>query len=129
MAGSTTAILGGGFGGLTVANILRGLLAKEHKILAIDASPKFHIGAAKTWVMLGERTAAQIDHPRSGLNRRGIEFIQDTVVKIDATSKTVTLANHNRSVVADYIVIALGADYDMGSVEGLKQSAETFYTL
>ncbi len=129
MAASTTVILGGGFGGLTVANSLRPLVDREHRILVVDAAPKFHVGAAKTWVMLGERTAEQISHDRSALRRRGIEFLQQQATRIDLAAKTVEVGPNAVKLAADYLVIALGAAYDMGVVDGLKESAETFYTL
>ena len=56
MSATTTVILGGGFGGISAANSLRRLLTAEHEIVVIDESPRFHVGAGKTWIMVGERT-------------------------------------------------------------------------
>ena len=53
MSVPTTVILGGGFGGISAANSLRQLLTAEHEIVVIDESSRFHVGAGKTWVMLG----------------------------------------------------------------------------
>ena len=57
---ATTLILGGGFGGISAANWLRRLLGADHQIIVIDKTSEFHVGAGKTWIMLGERTYEQI---------------------------------------------------------------------
>ena len=59
MSATTTVILGGGFGGISAANSLRRLLTAEHEIVVIDESSRFHVGAGKTWIMLGERAGAR----------------------------------------------------------------------
>lgn len=127
MAGTTTLILGGGFGGLVTANTLRSLLPKEHRIVVIDKTPTFALGATKPWVMLGERTTKQIQHSRNALKRRGIEIIQDQIHGIDAMKREIR--TERESLRGDHLVIALGADYNMGVVEGLAQTAQTFYTV
>ena len=58
MSAIPTAILWGGFGGISAARSLLRQLTAEHEIIAIDESSCFHIGAGKTWVMLGERAGA-----------------------------------------------------------------------
>ena len=67
MSATTTLILGGGFGGISAANSLRRLLPPEHEIIVIDKSTHFHVGAGKTWIMLGERTYEQISQALSAL--------------------------------------------------------------
>lgn len=127
MAGTTTLILGGGFGGLVAANRLRALLPAEHKIVLVDKTDSFHLGASKTWVMLGERTPEQVSRTREALKRRGIEVRQADIERIDVASRTVKTTQGDLR--GDYLVIALGADYHMGAVEGLAEAAQTFYTL
>ena len=68
-----TLILGGGFGGIATANTLRRLVPANHAITVIDQSPRFHVGAGKPWVMLGERTREQISAPRESLLEPGVE--------------------------------------------------------
>lgn len=128
MKETTTLILGGGFGGLATANALRQLAPKEHRIVLVDSSPAFTLGAAKTWVMLGQRRPEEVMHPRAaGLKKRGIEYTQATVHKIDASKQEVETS---RGLLrGDYLVIALGADLEMGLVPGLAEAAQTFYTL
>jgi sulfide:quinone oxidoreductase len=70
MSAKTTLILGGGFGGIAAANSLRRLLPPEHAITVVDESARFHVGAGKTWIMLGERTYEQISQDRTVLGPR-----------------------------------------------------------
>jgi len=68
-------ILGGGFGGIATANTLRRLLPASHAITVIDQAPRFHVGAGKTWVMLGERASGEISAERTILLEPGVEFL------------------------------------------------------
>jgi sulfide:quinone oxidoreductase len=124
---SSTLILGGGFGGIAAANSLRQLVPREHEIVVIDKSPSFHVGAGKTWVMLGERTMEQISRPRKNLLDRGIGFLEANILSIDLERKVV--ATGSETLRWDYLVIALGADLNLASVPGLAEGAQTFYTL
>jgi sulfide:quinone oxidoreductase len=127
MNGTTTLILGGGFGGIVAANTLRALLPKEHKIVLVDRRNSFHIGATQTWVMLGEKTPQQVSRSLDPLKQRGIEVVQTSVKSIDPSKREVV--TENGTLRGDYLVIALGADLNMGAIEGLQQAAQTFYTL
>ena len=121
-----TVILGGGFGGLAAANALRSLLPASHTITVIDQSPRFHVGAGKPWVMLGERTVAEISAPREILLAPGIEFLQSEIRELDLAGKSVLTAAGPRPW--DFLVIALGATLRQEAVPGLA-AAHTFYTL
>ena len=127
MAASTTLILGGGFGGIAAANSLRQLVPREQEIVVIDKSSSFHVGAGKTWVMLGERTMEQISRPRKNLLDRGIGFLEANILSINLERKVV--ATGSETLRWDYLVIALGADLNLASVPGLAEGAQTFYTL
>jgi sulfide:quinone oxidoreductase len=121
-----TVILGGGFGGIATANTLRGLVAAEHVITVIDQSPRFHVGAGKPWVMLGERTAAEISTERTLLLDRGIDFLLAEIRRLDLAERTVETTTG--SLRWDHLVIALGAVLRDEAVPGLA-GAPTFYTV
>lgn len=121
-----TLILGGGFGGIAAANTLRRILPPEHAITVLDQSPRFLVGAGKTWVMLGERTAGDITQAREALFEPDVQLVQGTARKLDLKGRTVTTDTGELSW--DYLVIALGADVNMNAVPGLA-AAHTFYTL
>ena len=125
-ASGTTLILGGGFGGIVTARLLRGALPASHKIQLISQSRTFQIGATKTWVMLDLVSPESVTRSLDVLGKSGIEVLNTDIQKIDPESLTVTTAAGNLR--GDYLVIALGAGLDMSAVPGLKEAAETFYT-
>lgn len=123
----TTVIIGGGFGGIAAANALRRSVPAEHEIVVIDETSHFHVGAGKTWIMLGERTFDDISQPRAELLEPGVHLMQATVTRIDAADRTVTA--DDRSLHWDHLVIALGAVLNPGRIPGLAEAAHTFYTV
>ncbi len=127
MSTTTTLILGGGFGGIVTANTLRELLPPEHKIIVVDKKTTFNIGATKTWIMLGERAPEQVMRNLSALSSRGIDFVQAEVQKIDPVKREVVTSK--KTWRGDFLVLALGADMNLGKVPGLEAAAQTFYTL
>lgn len=124
---SHTLILGGGFGGLAVANALRAELPEAHAITVVDAAERFFVGAGKTWMMLGERTFEQISQSRAALLEPGIRLIEARVDAIDVEGGHVAVGDEE--LAWDHLVIALGADLDMTRVPGLAEAAHTFYTV
>ncbi|HUG09392.1 MAG TPA: FAD/NAD(P)-binding oxidoreductase [Opitutaceae bacterium] len=124
---ATILILGGGFGGIAAANKLRELLPAPHRVILVDQSDKFFVGATKTWVMLGEKNVDEITQSRAALLAAGVEFVYNAVASIDVAGCTITTPD---GVLAwDFLVVALGADVSMDGVPGLKEAAHTFYTL
>ena len=120
-------ILGGGFGGITVASALRQLLPAEHQITLVDRSAHFLVGATKTWVMLGQRAPDQVLQSRAALQQRGVELLQSEITRIDPESGVVSMAS--QELRPDFLVIALGANLKLALVPGLESAAQTFYTL
>ncbi|HSD40735.1 MAG TPA: FAD/NAD(P)-binding oxidoreductase [Burkholderiales bacterium] len=127
MKTQTTVILGGGFGGIAAANTLRRLAPQDHAIVLVDRTPRFHVGAGKTWMMLGERTFEQISQARTALLAAGVRFLQADVTGIDLADRSVSAGNERLRW--DYLVIALGADVNEAGVPGLAEAAHTFYTV
>jgi sulfide:quinone oxidoreductase len=122
-----TVILGGGFGGIAAANALRRLAPKDHGIVVVDRAHRFHVGAGKTWIMLGERTFEQISQARASLLDAGVRFLQADVTAIDLADRKI--ATGVETLVWDYLVVALGADLNEAGVPGLAETAHTFYTV
>jgi NADH dehydrogenase FAD-containing subunit len=124
--GSTTLILGGGFGGIATARHLRASLPPEHRIMLASKTRSFQPGTTKTWVMLGDAEPEKVTRSLDVLNSYGIEVLQTEVQRIEAAKMEVTTTDG--VLRPDYLIIALGAEPDMGSVPGLSEGAETFYT-
>jgi sulfide:quinone oxidoreductase len=99
----------------------------EHGVVVIDKSSHFHVGAGKTWIMLGERTYEQISEPRAALLAPGVRFVEARVLGLDLSNRTVSMENN--TLQWDHLVIALGADLDLTKVPGLAEAAHTFYTV
>jgi sulfide:quinone oxidoreductase len=127
MIKTTTLILGGGFGGIVTANTLRELLPPEHEIILIDKKSTFHIGATKTWIMLGERAPEQVMRNLNALSNRGIDFVQAEVQKIDPVKREAVTSK--KTWRGDFLVLAMGADMNLNKIPGLEAAAQTFYTL
>ena len=69
---ATTLILGGGFGGLATADELRKLVPRDHRIIVIDRSAEFSIGATNAWVMTGRKEPRQLVHRRDALKKKHV---------------------------------------------------------
>jgi sulfide:quinone oxidoreductase len=127
MSTQTTVILGGGFGGIAAANALRRLAPADHNIVVVDRTPRFHVGAGKTWIMLGERTFEQISQAREALLVSGVRLVQAEVTAIDLASRRV--ATSGGTIGWDYLVVALGADLNEAAVPGLADAGHAFYSV
>ncbi|HEX5043872.1 MAG TPA: FAD/NAD(P)-binding oxidoreductase [Candidatus Polarisedimenticolaceae bacterium] len=125
-SGTTTVVLGGGFGGIATARRLRERLPPEHEVRLIAKSRSFQVGATKTWVMLGRTEPDRVTRPLDALRALGIDVLHAEVERIEPETRTVATAAGTFR--ADYLVLATGADLDLGAVPGLAGSAETFYT-
>ena len=119
-------VLGGGVGGVAVANRLRRRLDRHHRVILVNRDPNFTFAASYLWVMSGKRRPSQVTRPLQALERRGIEVVIGAVEGIDPDSRTVTL--EGRQIAGDHLVVSLGADY-ADTIPGLQQSGETFATL
>jgi sulfide:quinone oxidoreductase len=127
MTGRRTVILGGGFGGLATANALRRALPTAHEVVVIDRSPRFYVGAGKTWIMLGARRFDEISQSRAALLEPGIRLVEAPIDRIDVASRVVSAGSD--TIRWDYLVVALGADVNPARVPGLAEAAHTFYTV
>ncbi len=126
-SGSTSVILGGGFGGIVTARRLREALPEPHRVVLVEQKPDFAVGATKTWVMLGLVDPEEVSHSLDRLKRKRIDVRRTGVRRIDVLSRIVSTTGGE--IRADYLVIALGADLNMSLVPGLEKAAQTFYTM
>ena len=77
--------------------------------------------------MFGRETLEAVSVPYRELSRAGVRFVQETVTAIDPEARRVTT---EASVYeADYLVIALGADYDLAATPGLADGVNEFYSV
>ena len=124
---STVLVLGAGIGGLVAANALRRHLAPRHRVIIANREPVFSLPASYLWVMSGMRRPREITRPLDRLVRRGIQWIQGEIEHIDPMRREAVISG--KRIAADYLVVALGADFDTAKVEGLAGGGLTFTTL
>ena len=127
MRSQTVLILGGGVGGVVAANALRKRLHRRHRILLVDREPAFTLAASLLWVMNGTRRPDQISRPLARLERKGIEIVYGEVERIDPARKHAVV--NGRTIEADYLVVALGAEFTPEAIPGLAEWGHTFCTL
>jgi len=127
MAAKMIVILGGGVGGLVAANELRRLVHPEHRIVLIEKNRQHAFAPSFLWLMTGDRRPEQISREVRQLVHKGVELLHGEARGIDLAAHRVETSAG--SVTYDFLVVALGAELAPGSVPGLAESAQTFYTL
>ena len=123
----TIIILGGGTGGLVTANELKKKTGRKTRVILIDKNPNHIYAPSFLWLMLGKRQTEKIQKPLSLLIRKGIEFINEEIIKIDTENKLVK--TQNQSLRYDYLIISLGAELAPEKIPGLTQSGYNLYEL
>jgi sulfide:quinone oxidoreductase len=120
-------IIGAGFGGLELATRLSETLQDAVRVTLLDRNDSFVFGYSKLEVMLGRQSATEIRLPYAEFAKDGVEFRQETVTAIDPVARRVTTGEGTYD--ADFLVIAMGADYDFAATPGLEQDGHEFYTV
>lgn len=119
-------ILGGGVGGIVVANELRHKLPHEHKVVLVEKNSEHAFAPSFLWLMTGDRQADKITKPTHTLVRSGVEVIHAEVTGIDIPNRRITTTAQPLSF--DYLIVALGAELAPELIPGLTESAFSFYT-
>ncbi len=109
------------------ARALRKRLARRHRVVLIDREREHLFAPSLLWLMVGLREADAITRPLARLQRKGIEVRHGEIGTIDPSRRAVTVAGED--LVADYIIVALGAELAPEAVPGLPEAGHNFYTL
>lgn len=120
-------VLGAGFGGLELSTILSEALGEQLDLTLIDKSDAFVFGFSKLDVMFGRKTPEAVRLPYRTIAKPGVRFCQEAITSIDPHARRVTTTSGTYE--ADVLVIALGADYDLGATPGLIEGGNEFYTV
>jgi sulfide:quinone oxidoreductase len=120
-------ILGAGFGGLELATRLSETASDAVNVTLLDRNDSFYFGYSKLEVMLGRQSADAVRLPYRDIAKDGVEFRQETVVGIDPVARRVAtdVGTHD----ADFLVVAMGADYDMAATPGFEEGGYEYYSL
>lgn len=140
-------ILGAGFAGLNVAQVLsKKLKDPKYKITLVDKSP-YHVYTPNLYEtataytrkispacakVLKDSVAMEIT---SLINGKKITFTNDEVIGIDPKKKNISLKNHsakiakNAAIHYDILVLALGAATNYFNIPGLKENSYPLKTV
>ena len=120
-------VLGAGFGGLELSTLLSESMGEQIEVTLIDKSDAFVFGYSKLDVMFGRATPDAVRLPYRDFVKPGVRFLQQTITAIDPQERRVT--TNAGTFDSDYLVVALGADYDVGATPGLVEGDNEFYTV
>ncbi len=120
-------VLGAGFGGLELATRLSESLGDNIDVTLIDKSDAFVLGYSKLDLMFGHTTLDAVRLSYRNFVKLGVKFRQETITAIDPNVRRVT--TNAQTYEADFLVIALGADYDMDATPGLAEGGNEFYSV
>jgi sulfide:quinone oxidoreductase len=120
-------ILGAGFGGLELATRLSEMASDAVDVTLLDRNDSFFFGFSKLEVMLGRQSTDDVLLPYRDIAKAGVEFRQETVAGIDPATRRVEtdVGSHD----ADFLVVAMGADYDIAATPGFEQDGYEYYSL
>jgi sulfide:quinone oxidoreductase len=119
-------VLGAGFGGLELSTMLSETFGDDIEVTLIDKNDSFYFGFSKLDVMFGHARPNEVRLPYRKIVKPGVRFLQETISSIDPVAKRVTTDRGTHQ--ADFLVVALGADYDFAATPGMADATE-FYTL
>jgi sulfide:quinone oxidoreductase len=123
-------ILGGGFGGLTSANLIRkGLQEEECQITVIDKHQYFMMGLVNLWILSGSRILEHSQVALDKLEAKGIRFLNDEITSIDHSENAITTKMNNDKLQYDYLIIALGSELAPKRIEGFEDNDECCFNV
>lgn len=120
-------ILGGGFGGLAAANELRENLPQDVRITIIDKKDWFMMDLVKLWIINGTREFELSKRPLENITKKGIEFVNEDVIKIDPVGKSIR--TKYRQFHYDFLIISLGVELAPEKIPGLKENSLILYDI
>ena len=119
-------VLGAGFGGLELTTLLSEELGDSIDVTLIDKSDSFVFGFSKLDVMFGHREPEAVRLPYSHYAKPGVRLLKRTITAIDPDRRRVT--TNDGIFNADFLIVALGAEYDFDATPGLAGTTE-FYSV
>jgi sulfide:quinone oxidoreductase len=123
-------ILGGGFGGLTSANLIRKSLSQEEcEITVVDKYQYFMMGLVNLWILSGSRKLEDSQVALNNLQDKGIKFLNDEITGIDPSENSVTTKTNPNKLKYDYLVVALGAEIAPELIDGFEDNDESCFNV
>jgi sulfide:quinone oxidoreductase len=119
-------VLGAGFGGLELSSALSDAFGAEADVTLIDKRDSFVFGYSKLDVLFRGASLDEVSLPYSAIAKPGVRLLRETITAIDPASRRVTTDGGEYE--ADYLVVALGADYAYDATPGVTEE-DAFYAL
>jgi sulfide dehydrogenase [flavocytochrome c] flavoprotein subunit len=115
-------VVGGGYGGATIAKYLRMWSEGGVQVTLIERNPTFISCPISNLVIGGTKTMEDITVSYDGLkNKWGVRIVQDDVVAVDAAKKSISL-KAGGSMSYDRLVLSPGVDFMYDEIPGLKSA-------
>ena len=119
-------ILGGGTGGVIVANLLGRKAKKQADITLVSKQDNVFYEADLPFRIFDKKNFKSQYKPVRKVVNKNVTVLKEEVIGLDVNSKSVSFKN-GTNIPYDYLVIATGAHYDFDSVPGYKEGAHHYY--
>ena len=120
-------ILGAGFGGLELSARLSTAFGDDVRVTLIDKNEAFVFGFSKFDLMFGREGLEEVRSYYRDIVKPGVEFRQELIVSIDPGARAVE--TDRGTYEADFLVVALGADYHFSATPGFVEGGHEFYSI
>ncbi|NJN40317.1 MAG: FAD-dependent oxidoreductase [Gammaproteobacteria bacterium] len=124
---SRVLVLGAGFGGMELSTLLSEAFGEKADVTLIDKGDAFVFGFSKLDVMFGRTTPEAVRLPYRGFVKPGVRFLRETIKAIDPVARHAV--TDKGTYEADFLVVALGADFDLAATPGLAEGGNEFYSV
>lgn len=124
---SRVLVLGAGFGGMELCTLLSEALGERADVTVIEKGDAFVFGDSKIDVMFGRATAEAVRLPYRSFAEPGVRFVKEAILAIDPVARRVTTSRGTYE--GEFLVVALGADYDVAATPRLAEDGYEFYSV
>ncbi len=115
-------VVGGGYGGATIAKYLRMWSEGSVQVTLIERNPTFISCPISNLVIGGQKTMEDITISYDGLkNKWGVRVIQDDVVAVNTEKRSISLAKGG-GMNYDRLVLSPGVDFMFDQIPGLNNA-------
>ena len=115
-------VVGGGYGGATIAKYLRMWSEGGVQVTLIERNPTFISCPISNLVIGGTKTMEDITVSYDGLkNKWGVRVVQDEVVAVDAAKRSISL-KAGGAMTYDRLVLSPGVDFMWDQIPGLNNA-------
>ncbi len=122
-SGGHVVVVGGGYGGATVAKYLRMWSEGAVQVTLIERNPSFISCPISNLVIGGTKTMADITVGYDNLKSQwGVRVLQDEVLTVDSAKRTISL-QAGGTLSYDRLVLSPGIDFMWDDLPGLKPAA------